>query len=272
MKEFSSERFTENEYHTEPGKYLREHKRYKSQNTFFWTFALKVFRYDYLLRTIKDKDYVMINSGLAMADAVESRGGICHITGLESFRGGKGPYVIVGNHMGMLETMIPFHYTNVPLSYVVKNSLLNIPFFKTILSGCQAIGLTRTDIGKDLKTLMEEGQKRLAAGRSVVLFPAGSRYLDFDKAKFNSMGLRLARAAGVQMIPFAVKSDFLGRGHLMSYIGKLDPSKEIHFSFGKPVDPGKSGKEAHLAVVEEIAGKLESWGVDVYDSREKEKK
>lgn len=269
MKEFSPEHFSANEYHTEPGKYLKEHGRYKSRKTFLLEFARSVFSFNSYMKREKDHEYVMAKCGEFMVNFIESRGGICHIDGLEIFRKEKGPFVILGNHMGMIETIFPFYFADIPLSYVVKNSLIRTPVFNKVLGGCEPIGLTRKNIGKDLRTLMEEGQKKLAAGRSVVLFPAGSRYFDFDKAKFNALGLRLSRAAGVPMVSLAVKTDFIGRGRLMSYIGKIDSSKEIHLSFGKPIEPGKAGKDAHFAVIEEISAKLKNWGVNVYDSRQK---
>ncbi|MBR3688345.1 MAG: 1-acyl-sn-glycerol-3-phosphate acyltransferase, partial [Lentisphaeria bacterium] len=88
---------------------------------------------------------------------VERCGGRIHIRGLNHLRelGGK-PVVIVGNHMSLLETAVlhAIIREHIDFSFVVKKSLLDVPFFHHILLSFHAIPVGRTNAREDLKTVL----------------------------------------------------------------------------------------------------------------------
>lgn len=195
-------------------------------------------------------------------DLVEKCGGKIHLRGLNHVDelGGR-PAVFIGNHMSLLETAL-FHAIlrpRVDFTFVIKESLLEVPFFKHIMRSLGAIPVTRRNPKEDFKQVMERGKATLEAGRSIILFPQHTRSVEFKPEEFNSIGVKLARAAGVEVVPFALKTDFLSNGRLLKDMGPLNRSEEIYFEFGEPFRVNGNGREELRKIVEFIQSRLKEW-------------
>lgn len=183
------------------------------------------------------------------------------VQGLEHIQGLSGPAVIVGNHMSMLETLLlPAILCPVRrITYVLKEGLLAYPFFKHILYAIEVVAVTRTNPRQDLKIVMQEGCERLTRGLSVVVFPQTTRSHSFDPQQMNTIGIKLAKKAGVPVVPLALRTDALQNGKLIKDLGRLDPNRPVRFAFGAPLEVKGKGNEAHAAVVDFIVEKLAGW-------------
>lgn len=173
----------------------------------------------------------------------------------------QGPVVYVSNHMSTLETMIlpTTLLTFSELSIVLKDSLSDNFLIGKSFQCLGCIGVTRKNPREDLQTVLKVGAQRLADGRSVLLFPEGTRQATFDGKKFNSLGAKLAHRAGVPVVPIAVKTDFLGTGKIIKDFGEVDPSKPIHIACGPLISPELGSKEMHAKCLEFIEAKFSSW-------------
>jgi 1-acyl-sn-glycerol-3-phosphate acyltransferase len=118
----------------------------------------------------------------------------------------------------------------------------------------------RTDPRKDLEAVMNGGAERLAKGISIIIFPQSTRSLEFRPEEFNSLGVKLARRAGVPVVPVALKTDFWGNGKVVKELGPLDPSKTIHFRFGEPFNMSGNGREDNQKIINFIQENLRNWG------------
>ncbi|MBR7155580.1 MAG: 1-acyl-sn-glycerol-3-phosphate acyltransferase [Lentisphaeria bacterium] len=193
---------------------------------------------------------------------IENIGGHLHIRGLNHLRDLNGePVVIIGNHMSLLETamMHALIREHLDFSFVVKESLYDIPVFKYILSSMNAIAVTRTNPREDLKKVLSEGKKMLSMGRSMIVFPQSTRSATFDPAQFNSIGIKLAKSAGVRVVPLALKTDMLGIGKLCRDLGPVYPHKDVWFEFGAPLTIEGNGQQQQQQVIEFISTCLERW-------------
>ncbi len=173
-----------------------------------------------------------------------------------------GPCVMVANHMSALETFVLpwFVLQHKPMTFVVKKDLLKIPFFGVVTSGWDPIAVGRKNPREDLKCVLEKGQERLARGISVVVFPQSTRMVSLDPARFNTIGVKLARRAKVPVLPVALKTDAWANGKRVKDFGPIDASKEIHFSFGEALEVTGNGKAEHEECVQFVQGKLAQWG------------
>lgn len=193
--------------------------------------------------------------------SIEGCGGRFHITGFDQLRKCKKPIVIVSNHMSTLETMVfpcliaPFMEFN----FVVKHSLATHPVFGPVMMARSPITVMRTNPREDLQKVMQEGVKLLEEGSSIVIFPQSTRTTDFVPEEFNSLGAKLAKKAGVEVLPVAIKTDFWKTGKYMKDLGPVDRSKEIFISFGEPQAIEGTGKEEHRRILEFIGGNIEEW-------------
>lgn len=195
---------------------------------------------------------------------LEACGASIHIRGLNNVNAADGPFVLVGNHMSIIETELlnAMLSPRLDFTYVIKSSLFKTPFIGPAMTAINAIGVERENARDDFKVIIDEGKKRLAEGRSVLIFPEATRQREFLPQRFNSIGSKLARIAGVGLIPFALKTDFLAPGRLLPEFGPLCPQNQLWFEFGRPFsrqEINENDKEVHRAVVEFIQQKLSEW-------------
>lgn len=199
----------------------------------------------------------------------ESCGAEVELNGVEHVRDNV-PAVFVANHMGSFETLVvggfimPFG----DVTFVLKESLLRYPVFKHLIRGINPVTVGRINPRDDLQSVLTVGVERLKSGISVVVFPQATRSPVFDMHKFNSIGVKLARKAGVPLVPLAVKTDFVATGRIHKDFGKVDSSRPVRFRFGPPVTVSDRPKETHRRTMDFIAGCLEEWGMPVVRSDE----
>jgi 1-acyl-sn-glycerol-3-phosphate acyltransferase len=209
---------------------------------------------------------------LATFHALEEVGVKFEITGIDAFTAIDGPCVFIANHMSTLETFIlPTIIASFKdATFVVKQSLVDYPIFKYIMRSRDPITVGRTNPRDDLRAVLEGGAERLKAGRSVVIFPQTTRTPVFDPAQFNTIGIKLAKKAGVPVVPIALTTSAWGNGRFLKDYGKIDPSKKARFAFGKPLWIRDRGTEEHQEIIEFITGKLKEWEAE--DRKEKDNK
>ncbi len=188
--------------------------------------------------------------------------GVCfEITGFKHLEDVHPPYVIIANHMSTLETValpsIFLPFTNV--TFIIKQSLLKYPFFGHILRTRDPIAVNRTNPRQDLKTVMEEGLSRLERNISVIVFPQTTRTLFVEPSQFNTIGVKLAQRANVPIVPVALKSDAWGNGKYLKDFGRIDPSKKVYFTIGKPIWINDRGRDEHRTIVQFINQELNKW-------------
>lgn len=193
--------------------------------------------------------------------ALEKTGCRLEIKGLEHFRTLQGPCVFIANHMSTLETFAlpamiqPWK----PVTFIVKQNLLNYPFFGSVLGARSPIVVGRTNPREDLTRVLEQGTQRLTEGQSVIVFPQSTRTPQFEPAKFNTIGIKLAKRAGVPVIPLALKSDAWTNGHLLKDFGPIFPERIIRFAFHAPLSVIGQGKEEHRQIVAFITSQMDAW-------------
>lgn len=195
----------------------------------------------------------------------ERMGAVITCEGFGHVCGVRGPVVYAANHMSMLETLIlpAILLAHSPLSIVLKKSLLHYPVFGPPLARIRPVVVTRKNARDDLVTVFKEGRARLAEGRSVLLFPQATRRAVFDATHFNSLGDKLARQAGVPLVPVALQTDFQGIGRVIKDFGQVDPSRPIRFAFGPVLTDGIARGERHRQCVAFIEERLRAWNLPV---------
>jgi 1-acyl-sn-glycerol-3-phosphate acyltransferase len=196
---------------------------------------------------------------------VEKCGGKIHLRGLDNLTKLDGkPVILLGNHMSLLETAL-FHSIirgRMDFTFVIKKALFKVPYFGDIMLALQAIPVTRKDARNDLKMLLREGKYLVKNGKSIIMFPQGTRSETFSPRRFSSIGMKLARAAKVDVVPFALKTDFLKNGKIFRDLGPVCPRKHVYFEFGKPIKIEGNGKNANQQVIDFISERLEKWNAE----------
>ncbi len=193
--------------------------------------------------------------------ALERAGVVFSVTGIEHLQGLGSPCVIIGNHVSMMETLVlPVIIAQErPVTFVIKESLLNYPVFKHVMRSRNPVAVTRNNPRQDLKTVLEQGMERLKEGISVVVFPQTTRGTDFDPEQFSTIGVKLAKKAGVPVLPLALKTDAWTNGKWLKDLGRIRPQHKACFAFDAPLTVHGKGREEQQQVVDFISRKLMEW-------------
>jgi len=156
------------------------------------------------------------------------------------------PCIILAKHQSAWET-IAFQDIFPPQIWVLKRSLLLLPFFGWALWVLKSIAIDRSAGRGALKHLVKQGKDRLALGLWVVIFPEGTRVLPGKRGKYQVGGAWLATHTGATVVPVAHNAgEFWRKNSLLKHPGL------ITVSIGQPIDA--TGMKA-----DELNKKVEAW-------------
>lgn len=182
----------------------------------------------------------------------------------------SGPVMYLSNHMSMTETILlpPVLLAMGPLSYVAKASLAHLPFLERAAEHMRMVPISRKSPRQDLVDIMRIGAERIGGGDSFLIYPQGTRMEVFSRAKYSSIGAKLAERAGCPIVPIVVdtraqptRKNGLFRKVLKDF-GPVDTSFDIKVAAGPVIPVGRS-REMHEAAFDWMAGKLEEWELPV---------
>jgi 1-acyl-sn-glycerol-3-phosphate acyltransferase len=234
---------------------------FNSRFWFFLKFLGIVFRCrSYAVKGIYD-DVLWAKTSYDVFKLIERTGGRFHIRGIDNLRKSKEPVVIISNHMSSLETVI-FPSIIAPLrrvTFVVKEELVKARVFGPVMKSRNPVVVGRKDPRRDLQAVFEDGIRRLQEGTSIVIFPQSTRHVEFDSSKFNSLGVKLAKKAGVKIIPTAIKTDFWGNGKYIKDVGPINRQNSIYMEFGEPMEITANGNQQHAYTIQFIQDRYFKW-------------
>jgi 1-acyl-sn-glycerol-3-phosphate acyltransferase len=148
------------------------------------------------------------------------------------------PSIILSKHQSAWETLA---YQGIfpPQVWVIKSSLLKVPFFGWGLAMMSPIAIERSSGLRALKQTLEQGRRRLADGWWIVIFPEGTRTAPGTRGRYHVGGAWLACQTGAKVVPVAHNAGTVwARNAFVKYPG------EIVVSVGRPIDPAGLQPEA----------------------------
>lgn len=153
--------------------------------------------------------------------------------------------VLLAKHQSAWET-IAFQTIFPPQIWVMKRSLLLIPFLGWAFAALKAIAIDRGAGREALKQLVSQGKDRLARGLWVVIFPEGTRITPGQKGKYHIGGAWLASHTQATVVPVAHNAgEFWRKNSFIKTPGV------ITVSIGKPIDATNLKPDALNQMVED---------------------
>ena len=153
----------------------------------------------------------------------------------------QGSNLIAVKHQSMFETIEMVRLTNLPV-IVLKKELADLPLFGFLTRRYGHIAVERSAGTKALRALVAEGRKAAESGRSVMIYPEGTRVRTGETPPLRSGFAALYRALGFPVIPVATDSGLLwGRGF-------VHRSGTITFRVGETIPPGLPRNEVEARV------------------------
>ena len=111
--------------------------------------------------------------------------------------------VYAGNHQGGFDAVVPLLFLGSAKSIVMKKEISKIPLAGCALRLFGCIFLDRTDLRAQVACIREM-EDRLKSGKSIAIFPEGTRSKGPDMGEFKAGAIRAAIAAQVPVVPFVI--------------------------------------------------------------------
>ncbi|MFS0738050.1 lysophospholipid acyltransferase family protein [Sphingomonas sp. 1P06PA] len=179
-----------------------------------------------------------------------------HILGIETRVEGTlptGTALIAAKHQSMYETLEMLVLIELP-AVVVKRELADMPGWGKVARRHGVIPVDREGSSSALRRMLAAARAAQAEGRSIVIFPEGTRVPPGETPALKPGFAGLYRQLGLPVVPVAIDS-----GRLYPRRGFLKYPGVITFRFGAPIPPGLPRREAEQRVWEEI-NRIETGG------------
>lgn len=160
------------------------------------------------------------------------------VTGRENISNKKG-YVFVANHQGAYDIFAIFGYLDHPFKWMMKASLIKIPL---VGYSCKRAGHVFVDnsSAKAVVRTMDEARKRVEQGKSLCIFPEGSRTLDGHLQPFKTGAYKLAVRYSLPVVPLTINGSYEvlpRKGAILPHWGT------IKLTIHPCIMPGKDGHD-----------------------------
>ena len=167
----------------------------------------------------------------------------------------NGPVIFMSNHQSNFDILSLLAAMPRQFYWIAKKELFEIPIFGHSMRRSGYIPLDRGDGRKALQSI-DTTAATIHQGKSVVLFPEGTRTPDGNLLPFKRGGFILARKAAVPVIPVTINGS-----------GRINPANQIRLYSGNitiilhpPIDvpPDLRRSEAEFWMMEAVRGRIES--------------
>jgi len=132
----------------------------------------------------------------------------------------EGPVIFMSNHQSNFDILSLLAAMPRRFYWIAKKELFEIPLFGHSMRRGGYIPLDRSDGRKALQSL-DEAAATIRQGKSVVLFPEGTRTTDGKLLPFKRGGFVLARKADVPVIPVTINGS-----------GRINPANQFRLYSG----------------------------------------
>ncbi|WNO53735.1 lysophospholipid acyltransferase family protein [Stakelama saccharophila] len=153
----------------------------------------------------------------------------------------QGPALFAAKHQAMFETLELARLLGAP-AIVLKRELMRIPFWGWAAGRYGVIPVDRAASAAALRRMMRDARAARGAGRSVMIFPEGTRVKPGETPPLRPGFAGLYKALGLPVVPIAVDSGLVWP--------KRGPKRAgtITLRFGEPIPPGLPRKEIEARV------------------------
>lgn len=152
-------------------------------------------------------------------------------------REGQG-YVVVANHMSYFDIIALFMALPIVPGFVAKQELSKIPFLAQALDLGGHVLIDRSN-RKNARASLQEAARQVGGGKTVLVFPEGTRSGDNSVGSFKLGAFHLAKAAGVPIIPVGIS----GSRDVMPREGVLIHAGAVQVNIGERIDVDSVAEE-----------------------------
>lgn len=151
------------------------------------------------------------------------------VLGLEHLPKNK-PVIFVSNHQSYVDIPVLMKALPVSFRFIVKKEFFSAPIFGGFTRRSGHLAVDRETGAEAHKTLLAAAEM-IKKGRSIAIFPEGTRTPDGNIGKFKRGGFALAFMTGVPVVPVAISGSY----KIMKRNNPLLWPHRVKVTIGKPI-------------------------------------
>lgn len=117
------------------------------------------------------------------------------------------PVVFMSNHQSNFDIPLLMVYVNRPKGFVAKTELKKVPILREWMEQINCVFMDRNDLRQSVKTIIE-GIKLIKEGKSLVIFPEGTRSKGGPMGEFKGGSFKLATKPKVPIVPITINGSY----------------------------------------------------------------
>lgn len=172
----------------------------------------------------------------------------------------EGPVVFVCNHEGDFDIPVLLAFIDKPFGFISKVEVKKAPIISSWMEVMNCVFIDRKDRRSAVKSI-RDGVEKLKNGHSIVIFPEGTRSKGGPIGDFKAGGLRLAKDAGVPIVPIGIK----GTADIFEKNNRLVRPANVQINICQPIEP-KLIREKDM---KDIAADVRNIIIDSFKNEEK---
>ena len=126
------------------------------------------------------------------------------------------PYIVASEHQSPLETLVLFTIFKNP-AYILKRELMYLPIFGIYFILLKMIFINRSNKVQALKHILTSTASHVEKGRTVIIFPQGSRVIPGTKVSIKPGITAIYSKLSIPVVPVAVNTGLFWPASILSF-------------------------------------------------------
>ncbi len=163
----------------------------------------------------------------------------------------EGPYVFMANHQSHVDIVALYVALPVQPGFLAKKELSRVPVLGRAMEVSGHVFIDRSRKRQAFAAIAEAAEQ-VREGRSLVIFPEGTRGDDEIIRPLKKGGFHLAKQAGVPVVPVGIR----GTHHIMAKGSRTVERGGLEVHIGRPIAPDEVGGTPLPEVMARVRGEI----------------
>lgn len=173
------------------------------------------------------------------------------VSGLENLP--EEPALLVSNHEGNFDIPVLLSAIPKPFGFISKEEVKKFPVIPVYMEEMNCVFLDRSDRRSAYKSI-EDTVEKLKDGHSILIFPEGTRSKGKGLGEFKSGFMRIARDAGVPIVPIAIR----GTSEIMEKNNNKVKPGNVQVQVLKPLPKEEVGEADAKAAISKVHCRIQT--------------
>ncbi|MEG6615842.1 lysophospholipid acyltransferase family protein [Peptococcaceae bacterium 1198_IL3148] len=180
---------------------------------------------------------------------IKLTGSTVEIHGLENIP--QRNVLFISNHQGNFDIPLLIGYINKPKGFIAKVELKKLPIVNLWMDKINCVFMDRSNVRQSMKAI-QKGIEHLKNGKSMVLFPEGTRSKGPTMGQFKPGSMKLALKSQVPIVPVTINGSY----KILEQNGFIMKPTHVKIVVGEPIYVYNLSKEEQAGLSTIIRDKI----------------